>query len=501
MVPIWVKDAVFYQIFPDRFAVSREVPKVSNLEPWLSPPTIYGFKGGDLIGVLENLDYLQDLGINAIYLTPIFSSTANHRYHTHNYFEVDPILGGNKAFRKLLDAAHRRSIRVILDGVFNHASRGFYQFNHTLENGSHSPYIDWFHFNQEWINSGRSLEAYHSQAKDGQASCDAYGYHAWWDIPSLPKFNTQNLAVRDFIYRVAKHWLEFGIDGWRLDVPEEINDDHFWREFRQKVKSVNSDAYLVGEIWNDASHWINHGDIFDATMNYRYAKVTISYLFRDSLKSQVFAHTGFSEISPLSDSTYAQKLQAILRDYPQSIWHAQMTMLTSHDTPRLATIAGGQIDRMKLAYLLFYTFPGTPCLYYGEEIGMEGEKDPGCRGSFHWEAYSWNYALRNFIKTCIQLRRKYRALRRGDYAVIKADSGVFSFKREYQDEVIIGCVNSNEQPITCDIFFKIDGKNPIQKFRDILQRDTCPYADGQLKNVNMKPLEGKIFIGETSLVL
>src|SRR5512136_3283707 len=160
--PEWVKDAVFYQIFPDRFAKSTRVKKPSNLEPWDTPPTIFGYKGGDLVGVAEKLDYLQDLGITAIYFNPIFASASNHRYHTYDYFAVDPILGGNAALRELLDEAHRRGIRVVLDGVFNHASRGFWQFHHTLENGGASPYVDWFHFDTDRLQGKKHFVPYPS---------------------------------------------------------------------------------------------------------------------------------------------------------------------------------------------------------------------------------------------------------------------------------------------------------------------------------------------------
>lgn len=240
--PDWVKDAVFYQIFPDRFARSKAVAKPTFLEPWDAPPTVHGFKGGDLIGVLEHLDYLQDLGVNAIYFNPIFQSTANHRYHTYDYFRVDPILGGNEAFQRLLDEAHRRGIRIVLDGVFNHASRGFFQFNHLLENGPASPYKDWF------IVHSWPLHAYDHQRPPN--------YAAWWNLHALPKLNTANPAVREFLWDVARYWIEQGIDGWRLDVPNEINDDEFWREFRRRVKEANPEAYIVGEIWGDATRWL-----------------------------------------------------------------------------------------------------------------------------------------------------------------------------------------------------------------------------------------------------
>jgi len=224
--PAWVQDAIFYEIFPDRFAISAQVEKPNHLESWDAPPTIFGFKGGDLLGVVERLDYLSDLGVTAIYFTPVFQSTANHRYHTFDYFHIDPILGGDAAFKTLLDAAHARGIRVILDGVFNHASRGFYQFNHTLENGAASPYRDWFNFHNYPV---RAYEQHNN-------------YDSWWGLAALPKFNTRNPAVREFLWRVAEHWIRFGIDGWRLDVPAEIDDDDFWREFRRRVKAINPDA-------------------------------------------------------------------------------------------------------------------------------------------------------------------------------------------------------------------------------------------------------------------
>jgi neopullulanase len=271
--PDWVKDAVFYQIFPDRFAKSEHLHHPGlHLEDWNSPPNPYGFKGGDLIGVSEKLDYLHDLGINAIYFNPIFASAANHRYHTYDYHNVDPLLGGNGAFRRLLDEAHARDMRVIPDGVFNHASRGFWPFHHTLENGAASPYVDWFHFDPDRLYGRRHFAPYpdaHAQQAlhHGKGSLKAIGYQAWWDLPALPKFNTSTPAVREFIWNVATHWIEFGIDGWRLDVPQEIDDDEFWREFRRRVKALNPEAYLVGEIWEQSQRWLQ-GDQFDAVMNY-----------------------------------------------------------------------------------------------------------------------------------------------------------------------------------------------------------------------------------------
>ena len=237
--PAWVKDAVFYQIFPDRFARSGRVPKPANLLPWQAPPSPQGFHGGDLLGIAEHLDYLADLGVNAIYLTPIFQSACNHRYHTHDYEKVDPLLGGNPALRELVSKAHARNIRIVLDGVFNHASRGFFQFNDILENGPHSPWLEWFHV-EKW-----PLAPY-----DGSRPAN---YTGWADNRSLPKFNTGNPQVREFLFGIAEFWIrEYDIDGWRLDVPAEITTPGFWEEFRRRVKAVKPDAYLVGEIWREA---------------------------------------------------------------------------------------------------------------------------------------------------------------------------------------------------------------------------------------------------------
>lgn len=299
--PQWVRHAIFYQIFPDRFAKSARVPKPSNLERWEDPPTHYGFKGGDLLGIVERLDYLQDLGINAIYLCPIFQSTANHRYHTHDYYRVDPILGGDAAFRTLLDEAHRRDIRIIIDGVFNHASRGFYQFNHALENGAASPYLDWFYI------KGFPLHAYEGKPVN---------YEAWWGIPALPKLNTSTPAVREFIFGVAEHWIRFGADGWRLDVPGEIDDDEFWREFRRRVKAVNPDAYLVGEIWHPAHRWLQ-GDQFDAVMNYLFTKACIGFFAGAKMDAHLVSGVGYAPVPVLDGPAFARALQELVSMRPQ----------------------------------------------------------------------------------------------------------------------------------------------------------------------------------------
>jgi cyclomaltodextrinase / maltogenic alpha-amylase / neopullulanase len=427
--PDWVKDAIFYEIFPDRFAQSTRVAKPSNLEAWDSRPTSNGFKGGDLLGVVEHLDYLHDLGINAIYFTPVLQSTANHRYHPHDYYRVDPILGGDHAFHELLDAAHVRNMRVVIDGVFNHASRGFYQFNHALENGAASPYVDWFNI------KGFPLHAYEGKPVN---------YEAWWGIPALPKFNTQLPAVRDFIFDVAEYWLKEGIDGWRLDVPGEINDDDFWREFRRRVKAINPDAYIVGEIWHEAQRWLQ-GDQFDAVMNYLFTKATIGFVLGNNKDEALASGVGYAPVPNLDAQGFAFSLNSLLGLYDANINQAQMNLLGSHDTARFLSIAKGDVSALRLATLLQMTYPGVPCIYYGDEIGMLGTKDPDNRRSFPWnDPAKWNNELLGYFKDCVTLRHRYAALRTGDFRFIFAEGSAVAYLRSQGNERLIVVLNPGQ---------------------------------------------------------
>jgi len=456
--PEWVKDAIFYQIFPDRFAKSERIPKRGlKLESWDSAPTVYGFKGGDLLGVAEHLDHLQDLGITAIYFNPIFASAANHRYHTYDYYNVDPLLGGNAALRELLDAAHARGIRVVLDGVFNHASRGFWQFHHVLENGGGSPYVDWFHFDPQRLNGDRHWGAYPGTGtlralQSGEGSLKAIGYQAWWDLPALPKFNTDTPAVCEFLFDVAEHWIKFGIDGWRLDVAGEINDDSFWQEFRRRVKALNPDAYIVGEIWDEAQRWL-HGDQFDATMNYMVTIASLGFFTGGHLNQQETNRAGGyrNKVRPLNATEFADRIDYILGLYDPAITQVQLNLLDSHDTPRFLTSANGDLASLKLAMLFMFTYPGAPCIFYGDEIGLDGRHDPECRKSFPWEKSRWNGDLLSYTKQCISLRQAQPALRRGTYHRLRAADGVYAFGRKLNDEKLVVALNAADQARVVDV--------------------------------------------------
>lgn len=438
--PDWVKHAVFYQIFPDRFArgtdPSDALPQTAiALEAWDAPPTNEGYKGGNLWGVIDKLPYLQDLGITAIYLTPIFQSASNHRYHTHDYYQVDPLLGGNIALRKLIDAAHDRQIKIVLDGVFNHASRGFFQFNDILEHGPHSPWIDWFRI-QGW-----PLSAY-----DGAKPAN---YVSWVNNRALPQFNHDNPDVREYIMRIGEHWIREGIDGWRLDVPFEVKAPGFWQEFRDRIKAINPEAYIVGEVWSDAARWLD-GTAFDGVMNYEFTGPAIAFAAGDRVQREMVEHHDYWPYPALDAPGYAAKLDRLFGLYDWSIHLAQLNLLDSHDTPRLLTLAGGDRDSLKLALFLMFTFPGAPCIYYGDEVGLAGAHDPDCRRSFPAPEH-WDRSLLDLCRELITLRQRFAALRTGDYRTIYAHDSVYAFERNDASDRLVGCVNVDITPASIPI--------------------------------------------------
>lgn len=384
--PDWVKDAIFYQIFPDRFCRSERYHAVGKFVPWGSKPTRENMFGGNLAGIEDKLEYIKDLGANAIYLCPIFKSNSNHRYHTVDYFEIDPILGTLKDFDRLVKKAHKLGLRIILDGVFNHCSRGFFQFNSLMELGEDSPYVDWFHVHS-W-----PIHAYSGKPN----------YECWWNYPALPKFNTDCADVREYLFSVAEYWARRGIDGWRLDVPNEINDDSFWQEFRRRVKAINPEAYIVGEIWDNPERWLK-GDQFDGVMNYPFRKAVMQYLFDEN---------------PISTGEFCEKVRSA---FPENRFGTPMNLLGSHDTTRLKSQPCAGWERIKFAFTLMFFMPGAPCIYYGEELGMLGGKDPDNRRSVPWEKLPEMqqepvYAL---VKELTEMRSSNPVLRDGKMEIVR----------------------------------------------------------------------------------
>lgn len=412
-VPYWVQDAIFYQIFPDRFFNGDPGNDPPNVQPWGAKPTLRGFQGGDLRGIIEKFDYLLDLGINALYLNPIHMAASNHRYNATDYFQIDPSLGTMEDFKALLAAAHGNNARVILDGVFNHVGRGFFAFTDVLENGPESRYKDWFYINNF------PLEAY----EDGSA----VNYQAWWEIKDLPKLNVDNPAVRSYIMGVVRYWLELGSDGWRLDVPGDIQSESFWAEFRQVVKGINPDAYTVGEIWEENPGWVGEGR-FDGLMHY-------------PLREAILGLLGGEQ--PVA--AFADRVEGFWKSYPRENLFAMLLPMSSHDTRRLMTRVEGSQEKAKLAFLLQFTHPGAPCVYYGDEVGLEGEKDPDNRRAFPWNEKAWNIELRDYVKKLTAARKRLAALRRGDLArvYLSEENSAYAYARLLGEETVLVAVNAS----------------------------------------------------------
>nr|WP_233167426.1 alpha-glycosidase [Paenibacillus roseus] len=409
--PAWVKDAVFYQIFPERFANGDPGNDPANVLPWGGTPTPSNFFGGDLQGVMDHLDYLSQLGINAIYFTPVFEATTNHKYDTRDYFKVDPHFGTNETLKQLVSACHSRGIRVLLDAVFNHCGKTFPAFVDAMEKGAASDYADWFY-----------VRSWPLEVKDGIPTYETFAFE-----PIMPKLNTENPEVKQYLLDVARYWIEeIGIDGWRLDVANEV-DHQFWREFRSTVKSINPDAYILGEIMHDSMPWLQ-GDQFDAVMNYPFTNALLNFFARKTTNAEQFSYA----------------IQAQLASYPLQITEVAFNLLGSHDTARLLTLCKGHKESVMLAYLFELTFYGAPCIYYGDEIGMEGEHDPLNRKCMEWDPDKQDRLLFSFFQNAIRLRKQYRALRTGGLRFLpQASKQLLVYERwDDQDRLLIIMNNS-----------------------------------------------------------
>ncbi|GGK11792.1 neopullulanase [Caldalkalibacillus thermarum] len=413
--PQWVKEAVFYQIFPERFANGDPHNDPENVEPWGGKPKPDNFFGGDLQGVIDHLDYLSKLGITAIYFTPIFEAPSNHKYDTIDYFKVDPHFGDIKLLKKLVELCHKRGIRVMLDAVFNHAGYYFPPFQDVLKNQEKSKYKDWFHIREFPLKT------------DPIPNFDTFAF-----TPLMPKLNTEHPEVKAYLLKVAKFWIEeVGIDGWRLDVANEV-DHQFWREFRQVVKAVKPDAYILGEVWHQALPWLQ-GDQFDATMNYPLRESVLNFFCKEKISARQFV----------------EEISHLLGIYPLTVNQVQFNLLGSHDTPRLLTVCKEDKRKLKLAVTFLMTYMGVPCIYYGDEIGMTGEGDPDCRKPMIWEKDKQDLELFRFYQQLIQLRKRYRALRDGSFQFINlhSEQNIVAYQRQDEANRLLVFLNNEAEDV------------------------------------------------------
>ncbi|MBQ1630808.1 MAG: alpha-glycosidase [Firmicutes bacterium] len=401
----WMPGAVFYQIFVDRFCIGDENKDLSYVNmQWGDLPTPKSFAGGDLRGIIKRLDYLQELGINAIYLTPIFQSKSNHKYDIEDYKKIDPMFGTLEDFKELVKKAHEKGIRIVLDAVFNHCSMEMKQFADVLEKGKKSPYYHWFLIQGDYPKP------------------EEMNYECFASCNYMPKLNTANEEVQDFLLDIALYWIrEADIDGWRLDVSDEVSHD-FWRRFRREVKAEKEDCAIIGENWHDAYTYLM-GDQYDSIMNYAFTKACLDY----------FAHDNFS------GEQMAEKLNNILMRNTLPVNRMMLNLLDSHDTHRIFTEVGGDKDKVLSAIALEVIFPGATCLYYGTEICMEGGYDPDSRRCFNWDRQQWDRGFFEEVRQLLRYKRK-DIVQKGDVRIYAVDE-VLHVERRYEKRKLILRIN------------------------------------------------------------
>lgn len=454
--PDWIKGGIMYQIFPDRFCFSGE--KKKNIpsdriirENWGEMPlwepdadgriNKYDFFCGDFKGIEQKLLYLSSLSVNCIYLNPVFEAASNHRYDTADYEKIDPLLGDEKNFETLCKSAEKYGIRIILDGVFSHTgadSRYFNKFGRYGDDGAYrsqnSKYFDWYKFRQ-WPDS----------------------YESWWGIDILPEVKEETPSYIEYIESIAEKWMQKGAFGWRLDVADELPDE-FLEKFFHCVKKQNPDAFVLGEVWEDATNKISYGsrrkyllgEQMDSVMNYPFANAILRFL-----------QTGSAE-------SFMDKILSVLENYPPQSIHTLMNHIGTHDTARAITaLASGSsysraaykngsgrlsdsekiwgISMMKAAATLQFTLPGVPCIYYGDEVAMEGGEDPFNRGCFPWG--NENEELLSFYKELGKIRRGSPCFVDGDFIPVSGVLGCVAFVRKKDDSESLTIVNRNEHEI------------------------------------------------------
>lgn len=422
MIPKWAEGAVFYQIFPERFDNGNKANDPANVIPWGGKPEWFNYMGGDIAGIRKHVDHIAGLGVQGIYLNPIFEGPSNHGYETTDYLKVAKRMGTNADLRDLVRALKARGVKTVLDGVFNHTATDFFAFKDLRDRGAESKYRDWYFPKSFPIQVGNPPN-----------------YEAWFGFPSMPKVNLRNPEARAYMLNVPKFWhQEAGIDGWRLDVANEVEMD-FWRDFRKTVKGLSSELWIVGEVWGDARQWLK-GDQWDSSMGYQ---------FRDAALK--FIAEGVTTPTQFLDSLFG-----VYDSYPPQVSRNLMSLLSSHDTPRFLTLCKGDQDLALLGASLQLTWPGSPSIYYGEELGMEGAADPDNRRGMEWQRLRVDNPFLVHYKKLLALRSKSAALRTGEPVRLHTDdaNGTLAFARIERSEVAIIAANRSGKSQTISIPLK-----------------------------------------------
>ncbi|MFW5894586.1 MAG: alpha amylase N-terminal ig-like domain-containing protein [Bacillota bacterium] len=424
--PSWVKDTLWYSIFPDRFHNLENDQQ--DILAWESNTTYRNdqFYGGNLKGIEAKLPYLKDLGFTGIYLTPIFKAPSAHKYDTVDYYEIDPQFGDKDDLRRMIDTAHKLGIKVILDAVFNHVSHKHPFFQDVLKKGPKSPYYDYF-FIHEWPIDEARLEK-----RPSEGGYEKPPYETFAFTPRMPKLNADHPDLKQYLINVAKYWIEaFDIDGWRLDVSNEISHD-FWRDFRKSVKAAKPDAFILGENWDQSNPWLQ-GDQHDAVMNYE-------FLFA------VWAFFGREEPFSMTAHQFANAINHVIFSYPRPVIQNMFNIIDSHDTKRIARVVGDDHDVLKMVYLMQYMLPGAPSVYYGGEIGLTGEHDPDNRRCMIWDETRQDSDLKTFIKTLNTLYHEHASFKDATLSFLYAkDDAVI-----VQKGALIALFNRSDEALTLE---------------------------------------------------
>ncbi|WP_373717654.1 glycoside hydrolase family 13 protein [Jeotgalibaca porci] len=433
--PEWVKETVWYQIFPERFSNGDKKNDPENVLEWDSRDVLTrtDFYGGDIQGIMDKLDYLQDLGINGLYLTPIFRAPSNHKYDTTDYYEVDPDFGDKALFRSFVEEAHKRGMRVMLDAVFNHIGAESTQWRDVAEYQEESRYKDWFFIKEHPVPSAEEIR---NRPPETIEHVENLPYETYAYVPMMPKINTHNPEVQEYLLNIATYWIkEFDIDGWRLDVANEV-DHAFWRKFNEACLAVKPDLYILGEIWTSSRSWLD-GEQFHGVMNYSLVGNIIDYFVEKQIPTRKMANV----------------LNEQLMQYRKQTQETMFNMLDSHDVPRILTMANGDIDLVKATLTFMFMMHGTPCIYYGTEVGMMGGADPQNRRCMVWDEEQQDRVMYDFTKELIAFRKEFQPLL--SYGFLKWDivldeEKVVGVKRHIGDEALIAYFNQGEEDFTIE---------------------------------------------------
>ena len=453
--PEWVKDTIWYQIFPERFANGDPTNNPEGTLPWGDDEkeNTSMFFGGDLQGVINHLDYLQNLGINGIYFTPIFSSPSSHKYDTTNYYEIDPAFGTNVLFKKLVNEVHARGMKIMLDAVFNHCGWFHPFWQDVVRNGAQSEYYQCFLIDRDPavnFDVQEGILPKLTRQQMGNLNYRTFAFAAY-----MPKWNTDHPTVKEHLFSAIRYWTENnGIDGWRLDVSNEVSHD-FWRQFRRLIHDINPDVYILGENWDNSTPWLQ-GDQFDGVMNYELTYPIWNLLgFDDRVTEHLDVHGYRNEISKL------------LVAYPKHTLPNMYNLIDSHDTPRIDFKCGGQKEKIKLAYALMMTFSGSPSIYYGSEVGLPGPTGHN-RRCMLWNEKDQDLELFAHVKSLIQLRTTHSSFKSVDikWLDVNASDNTFIMKKESEDEILFFLANINETEKTLQLPKEVDGKVVIDLMQE-----------------------------------